>query len=551
MLNVALILALTLVIIASIALTSLLITRRYVSHPLQALQTSAAAIENGDLGTEIDVGGNDEVGHLAGSLSTMRDAIGDLVGQLEEVNRGLERKVEERTEELAGAKTDAEAASHAKSVFLANMSHELRTPLNAILGFSQILDRADGLKNQHRDDLRIIRRSGEHLLALINDVLEISKIEAGRTVLNEESFDLHELLYDMQEMFLVRAGEKNLDLRCTVGDDVPRHVHTDQGKLRQIVINLLGNAVKFTEAGRVELHASGQAPIRISVEDTGVGIEAADLDHLFDAFVQIGTTHSDSEGTGLGLAISQHFAKVLGTSITVHSAPGEGSSFYLDLDVPKARPEDVPARERTRKVKGLAPGQDSPRVLIVDDVEANRLILRRLFEPMEFEIREAVNGQESVEVARSWRPQLVWMDLRLPEMDGYEATRRIKAEIDNPPIVIAITASAFEEDRQRAEEAGCDDFIRKPCEEQDIVGALERHLGLRFEYEEDTPPTAAHHASEIPMELRSQLFDAASRADDEAVDALLVQLDDDLRREIGELARDFQFDRIMAMASPQ
>lgn len=550
-LNVVTTLALAFALTCAIALTSLLISRRYVSRPLQALQASAAAIQAGDLGIEIDVRGNDEIGQLADSLSLMRDALGDLVGQLEEANRDLERKVAVRTAELAHAKDDAEAANRAKSAFLANMSHELRTPLNAILGFAQLLERATELNDEQRENLRIIQRSGEHLLALVNDVLEISKIEAGRTVLQEESFDLHQLVADLKDLFLARAEAKGLELRCSVAADVPRFVHTDNAKLRQVLINLVGNAIKFTDTGSVEFLASGDEPITFSVKDTGIGIDPSDVEDLFDAFVQTSGPRQNPDGTGLGLAISQHFAQLLGSSISVDSRPGRGSTFALSVSVSAAREEDVPQAAPARQVRSLAPGQGRPRLLVVDDIPENRRLLRQQLEPLGFDIGEAADGRESIDVSRTWRPRLVWMDMRMPVMDGYEATRRIKAEVDQPPVVIALTASAFEEDRQRVEAAGCDDFIRKPCAIQEIIAALESHLGLRFVYGGDAAaPAAVAPPGEVPTELRAQLYEAATRADDEAVRALAAQLDDGLRRELTGLLRDFQFDRIMAMTSP-
>ncbi len=550
LLNIWLTLALTVVVIASIAITSVVITRRYVSQPLQALQTSAAAIEGGNLGTVTDAHGNDEIGHLASNLSSMRDSIGHLIGQLEMANRDLERKVDERTAELAKSKEEAEGANRAKSAFLANMSHELRTPLNAILGFTQLLSRAEDLREEQRDNLRIISRSGQHLLGLINDVLEISKIEAGRTALQLESFDLHQLVADLRELFQVRANEASLVFSCSVAPEVPHFLHADHGKLRQILINLLANALKFTKAGRVELRVTGRSPIRFAVEDTGVGIDAGDVANLFDAFVQTGESRQQTDGTGLGLAISQHFAQTLGTSITVESQPGVGSTFAFSLDAREADPDDISRPEPVRTVKGLAPDQGRPRLLVVDDIEENRLVLRRQLKPLGFEIVEAADGRESIDMVRTQQPQLVWMDMRMPVMDGYEATRRIKSEFSEPPVVVAITASAFEEDRHRVEAAGCDVFIRKPCGEHEIIGALENTLGLRFVYADDDSATKTAPTAEIPTELRTQLYDAASRADEVAVAALLEQLDGDLKRELGDLLRDFQFDHIMTMASP-
>ena len=301
----------------------------------------------------------------------------------------------------------------------------------------------------------------------------------------------------------------------------------------------------------MELRVGGGGPVRFEVQDTGVGIAGDDLETLFEAFVQSTETSNRQDGTGLGLSISQHFARMLGTDITVESQPGVGSTFALSLSVSEASPDEVPGREPVRVVVGLAPGQGRPQLLVVDDVEENRLILRRQLEHLGFEIREAVDGREGLELTRSLKPELVWMDMRMPVMDGYEATRCIKDEIPDPPPVVAITASAFEEDRQNVEAAGCDGFIRKPCSVQDLVSALETHLGLRFVYEDDEPADRQTlPAAEIPAELRAQLYEAASRADDEAVTELVGQLDQELQKELRSLLRDFQFDRIMAISAP-
>ena len=461
----------------------------------------------------------------------------------------IERKLAEAA--LFRAKEDAEksaraakAASLAKSTFLANMSHELRTPLNAILGFSELMTRDPGLSAEQQDNLETINRSGEHLLTLINDVLELSKIEVGRVVLQEENFDLHRLLADLEEMFRMRAESKNLTLILEQTQDVPRYVQADESKLRQILSNLLDNAVKFTHTGSITLRATGaghkietrkfassstppHSPptpysiLHFQVEDTGSGITPKELDAVFDAFVQTSSGRESQQGTGLGMPISRQFVRMMGGDLAVESPPrsifdwshtgaskpspqpekNPGTLFKFDIQVKLADTSDVPVAQPTRRVIGLEPGQCAPdgssfRLLVVEDVQANRKLLVKLLEtinssrpdsPPDFEIREAINGQQALDIWEEWEPHLIWMDIRMPGIDGYEATRRIKAAPKGQnTIIVALTAGAFEEQREIILAEGCDDFIRKPFRETEIFDALTRHLNMRFVYDEIT-----------------------------------------------------------------
>jgi two-component system sensor histidine kinase ChiS len=423
------------------------------------------------------------------------------VRSIEAQRRRLEIQVTERTKELREtlaeleqAKDAAEAASRAKSVFLANMSHEFRTPLNAILGFTQLLLRRAGIRPEQQEDLEIIHRSGEHLLGLINDVLQLSKIEAGRTTLNPESFDLQRMLEGLEEMFRLRADQKGLALCFDVSPDVPQFVCADEGKLRQVLMNLLGNAVKFTQQGGVSLRAHvgpvteegfGRLPLHFAVEDTGPGMAPQEVESLFDPFVQTASGQQAQEGTGLGLAISQQFVRLMGGEISVRSEVGIGSTFWFEVPVDVAAPADVLAAQPARRVLGLAAGQQTYRLLVVDDKEVNRKLLVKMLAPLGFQVREAADGQEALAIWESWEPQLIFMDMRMPGMDGYEATRRIKSTTrGQATIIIALTASALEEDRDVILSEGCDDYMRKPFRETDLLAALEKHLGARFVYEE-------------------------------------------------------------------
>jgi signal transduction histidine kinase/CheY-like chemotaxis protein len=467
-----------------------------------AVETISAALMqvgagNLDVQVERDYQG-DQVDVLAflvdSTISELRVRVAENEQRNAEIQAHLETLVEERTHQLREARDMAEAANRAKSIFLANMSHELRTPLNAILGFSELLTRDATLSAAQRENLETINRSGEHLLALINDVLELSKIEAGRIVLQAEDFDLFHLLMGLEEMFRLRAEKKGVALLVERSPDVPQYIHTDQGKLRQVLINLLGNAVKFTAVGHIALRVrlTGQAApssLHFEVEDTGPGIAVEERAKLFDAFVQTTSGHKAQEGTGLGLTISREFVRAMGGELIVSSQVDYGSTFEFDMPIePVTLSGPLATRSVRRRAIGLEPGQPAYRVLIAEDVETNRQLLSRLLLPLGFQVQEAVNGQEAIEVWDRWQPHVIFMDMRMPVMDGHEAVRRIKATAQGQQtIIIALTATAFEEDRSAILAEGCDGFMRKPFREAELLGALADLLKARFQYADDAP----------------------------------------------------------------
>ncbi|HAX80202.1 MAG TPA: hypothetical protein DCY88_31290 [Cyanobacteria bacterium UBA11372] len=553
-------------------------TSRWITRPILKLQQASEAIATGELDRTIEIDGINELNRLA-------RAFNEMAAQLKTSFTELEDRVAERTVELQQAKELADNANQAKSTFLANMSHELRSPLNAVLGFAQIMMRSRSLPSEHIDNVGIISRSGEHLLTLINQVLEISKIEAGRTTLNEKNFDLYRLLDDVEDMFRLKADDAGLQLLCDRTAEVPRYIRTDQVKLRQILINLLNNAIKFTAEGGVSVRvgtSSGflgsrevteedrqeilesKQQIYFEVEDSGAGIAPEELDKLFEAFMQTSSGKNAQEGTGLGLAISRQFVKLMGGDISVSSQVGVGTIFKFNITAQLVDASDDEGQKNKRRVIALEPNQPRYRILIVDDKPLNRQLLVQLLNPFGFELKEACNGREAVEIWNEWEPHLIWMDMRMPVMDGYSATQEIKATTKGQATaVIALTASVLEEEKAIVLSAGCDDFMRKPFREDEIFTAMNKHIGVRYIYEEPSDKAAQSLAkteikdvlapeaiTKIPSELLLELASAANRSDMVEVDNLIQQvkaIDRAIADAFSVLANEFEFGKIASL----
>ncbi|CAN1209647.1 hypothetical protein TUMEXPCC7403_05445 [Tumidithrix helvetica PCC 7403] len=515
--------------------------------------------------------------------------------------------------DLRRAKEEAELASRQRGEFLASMSHELRTPLNAILGFAQLMGYDESISEDHQESLTIIRQSGEHLLTLINDILEMSKLESGRVPLHRRDFDLHNLLHAIREMLMLKASSKDLQMLLEIDKDVPRYIRTDEGRLRQVLINLLSNAIKFTQDGSVILRVSlvdreetqeevylakmdnakiessndpiiSSLLVRFEVEDTGEGIAPEEMSKLFEPFVQAASGRRSKEGTGLGLAISRKLVRMLGGDITLTSTVNVGTTFSFCIEGIVALESSIEQDISCQRIIELEEGQPQFRILLAEDIKKNRQFLSKTLTQAGFEVREAINGKEVIAIWQEWSPQLIWMDMQMPIVAGDEATRQIRLkekELANngfmrqpPTKIIALTASAFEEEREEVFAAGCDDLVGKPISRQTVLEKVAEHLGARYHYIElpnsEIPNTELNTNSQgsrlerspllltrsdllvMPSDWITQLYTAAIRVDASQIHQLIDEIPPQhqfLATMLIELLNEFRFDIIFEATS--
>lgn len=475
---------------------------------------------------------------------------------------------------LMVAKDEAENANKQKSLFLANMSHELRTPLNAILGFTQLMSRG-GINDVHlRENIDVINRSGEHLLNLINDILELSRIESGHVKLNPIVFSVQNMLHDIEEMMMIHASRKQLILTVTKASDVPEFIRADQGRIAQVLINLVSNGIKYTDEGSIYVicRRDGKNRLRFEVKDTGKGIPETYREHLFDAFIRERSEETIQNGVGLGLPISRSFAQFMGGDIWfVSDDDGKGTTFFFTLEYAPVDVKRTTDEFRQRRFVTGIKGQRSPAMMIVEDQGDNRLLMQEFLEPIGFDITAVGDGIAAIERAKQGDLDLVLMDIRLPNMDGIEATQQIKS-LPSPPLIIALTANVLDYPENMLLKAGFDDVIYKPFRENDLFEKLAFHLNLEFEYnlaenadKSKTDQIATHDETvteqliqtamrQVPKEVITTLHMAAVIADYSEVERQIEALktyNDSLGELFENMLSSFRFDTIVQLTKSE
>lgn len=489
----------------------------------------------------------DDKGNIIGSIGTVLDVT----------------KQHESEQELRTAKEKAEAANEAKSIFIANMSHELRTPMNAILGFSQLMARDENLTSEQQRSISIINNSGAHLLAMINEILDLSKIESGTMKVTESSFELSELINGLYDMMEVKAKEKQLSYRFDIDEQVPKYIKTDKNKLKQVLINIIGNAIKFTKEGSVTINITNNSPLDsdriellIDVTDTGCGIPKSMHEEVFRPFVQDRKEHE--EGAGLGLAISKKILRLLDGSISLESEVGKGSTFHIRLPVKTGDAQDAVDENPIKNIIGIKAGQKKFKVLIVDDIDSNRTFMALMLKEIGFGVKEASEGEKAIQLYNDWKPDLILMDIRMPGIDGYQAISQIRSLPQGDQVkIIVLSANMIKSEQEIMSLQQSDGFIGIPFEMDQLLEMMSQMLGIEYLYDNTTENLLVQSSGidpswidQIPAEKREMIYSAAVIGNGKELKRAIAIIADDfpsLAEHLSTLSSKYDFDAIVTL----
>ena len=507
-----------------------------IVYPIDLLRIGMLKLSKNDMSVEIEKNKfDDEVGDMIGAVQIFKENTEKLILSEHQVKLAME---------------EAKNANQAKSIFLARMSHELRTPLNAILGFANILKKSMNANIQEKENLNIIKKSGEHLLNIINEILELSKIEAGKIEINPKNFDFFELIKEIEDIFAFRCEAKNLKFEINLSNDLPNFIKTDEQRLRQILINLLGNALKFTNEGQISLYIYNlNNKLFFEVKDTGIGIDITNQEKIFKPFEQVKLNNYTQQGTGLGLAITKELISLLGGTIYVKSQINKGSEFYFSINYEKVNMAELTLKSQAKEIIGIKKFQDEKTILVVDDIKENRDLIVQLLAFYGFKTLQANSGLLALKLFEKEKIDLIFMDILMEDLDGLETTKIIRKKQNNSNIpIIALSANVFEEDIKQAIKAGANDFLPKPVEEKDILSMLKKYLNIEFEYEEkEEKNEVSQEVKNLSKEFLTKLNEQVLLMNNEEILVLIKEynLSEKLQNHIKNLINEFKYQELI------